>query len=32
LDTELPNKGKHNSRWSIRENLESETITSALST
>jgi len=32
LDTELPNKGKFSSRWSIRQNLESETITSALST
>lgn len=32
LDTELPHKGKFMSRWSIRENLESETITSALTT
>ncbi len=32
LDTELPTKGKFSSRWSIRQNLESETITSALST
>lgn len=32
LDTELPNKGKLISRWSIRENLESEAITSALMT
>lgn len=32
LDTELPKKGKLVSRWSIKQNLESETITSALST
>jgi len=32
LDTELPNTGKLISRWSIRQNLESETITSALTT
>lgn len=32
LDTELPNKGKFISKWSIQQNLESETITSALAT
>lgn len=32
LDTELPKSGKLISRWSIQQNLESETITSALYT
>lgn len=32
LDTELPKSGKHNSRWSIQQNLETETIISALYT
>ena len=32
LDTELPEAGKLVSRWSIQQNLESETITSALYT
>jgi predicted transcriptional regulator of viral defense system len=32
LDTELPKVGKRNSRWSIQQNLEIETITSALYT
>ncbi|MFA6126337.1 MAG: type IV toxin-antitoxin system AbiEi family antitoxin [Bacteroidales bacterium] len=32
LDTELPKDGKLISRWSIQQNLESETITSALYT
>jgi predicted transcriptional regulator of viral defense system len=30
LDTELPRSGKMNSRWSIQQNLESETIKSAI--
>ena len=30
LDTELPALGKRNSRWSIQQNLESETIKSAI--
>jgi len=32
LDTELPKLGKHNSRWSILQNLETETIKSAIFT
>ncbi len=32
LDPELPGKGKHSRRWSIQQNLETETITSALYT
>ncbi len=32
LDTELPKTGKRNSRWSIQQNLETETIKSALYT
>lgn len=32
LDTELPKTGKGNSRWSIQQNLETETITSAIYT
>jgi predicted transcriptional regulator of viral defense system len=32
LDTELPKTGKRNSRWSIQQNLEIETITSAIYT
>ncbi len=32
LDPELPRKGKHSRRWSIQQNLENETITSALYT
>jgi len=32
LDTELPKIGKRNSRWSIQQNLESETIKSAIYT
>lgn len=32
LDTELPKTGKRNSRWSIQENLETDTIQSALFT
>ncbi len=30
LDTELPKTGKRNSRWSIQQNLETETIKSAI--
>ena len=32
LDTELPKKGKMISRWSIQQNLETETIKSAIFT
>ncbi|MEI6882384.1 MAG: transcriptional regulator [Bacteroidota bacterium] len=32
LDTELPKKGKRNSRWSIQQNLETKTIQSAIYT
>ncbi len=32
LDTELPRTGKRNSRWSIQQNLETETIKSAIYT
>ena len=32
LDTELPKTGKHVSRWSIQQNVETETITSAIYT
>ena len=32
LDIELPKVGKHNSRWSIQQNLETETIKSAIYT
>jgi len=32
LDTELPKTGKRNSRWSIQQNLETETIRSAIYT
>ena len=32
LDTELPKLGKRNSRWSIQQNLETETIKSAIYT
>ncbi|MDR9399317.1 type IV toxin-antitoxin system AbiEi family antitoxin domain-containing protein [Salibacter sp.] len=32
LDTELPRQGKHISRWSIQQNLETETIKSAIYT
>jgi predicted transcriptional regulator of viral defense system len=32
LDTELPNTGKRISRWSIQQNLETETIKSAIYT
>lgn len=32
LDTELPKTGKRNSRWRIQQNLETETITSAIYT
>ena len=32
LDTELPKTGKRISRWSIQQNLETETITSAIYT
>ena len=32
LDTELPKTGKRNSRWSIQQNLETETIQSAIYT
>jgi len=32
LDTELPSVGKYNSRWSIQQNLETETIKSAIYT
>jgi len=32
LDTELPKTGKRNSRWSIQQNVETETITSAVYT
>jgi predicted transcriptional regulator of viral defense system len=32
LDTELPKTGKRNSRWSIQQNLDTETIKSALFT
>jgi predicted transcriptional regulator of viral defense system len=32
LDTELPQTGKRNSRWSIQQNLETETIKSAIYT
>ena len=32
LDPELPKGGKHNSRWSIQQNLETDTIVSAIST
>jgi predicted transcriptional regulator of viral defense system len=32
LDTELPKTGKRNSRWSIQQNLEAETIKSAIYT
>lgn len=32
LDTELPKAGKRNSRWSIQQNLETETIKSAIYT
>lgn len=32
LDTELPKVGKHNSRWSIQQNVETETIKSAIYT
>jgi len=32
LDTELPKSGKMNSRWSIQQNLETETIKSAIYT
>ncbi|TAG30051.1 MAG: transcriptional regulator [Sphingobacteriia bacterium] len=32
LDTELPKTGKRNSRWSIQQNLETETIKSAIYT
>lgn len=32
LDNELPKSGKHNSRWSIQQNLETETIISAMYT
>ena len=32
LDTELPKTGKRNSRWSIQENLKTDTIQSALFT
>ncbi len=32
LDTELPKVGKRNSRWSIQQNVESETIKSAIYT
>ena len=32
LDTELPQSGKLNSRWSIKQNLETETIKSAIYT
>ncbi len=32
LDTELPKTGKRISRWSIQQNLESETIKSAIYT
>jgi len=32
LDTELPKTGKMHSRWSIRQNIDTETITSAITT
>ena len=32
LDTELPKTGKRNSRWSIQQNLDIETIKSAMFT
>jgi predicted transcriptional regulator of viral defense system len=32
LDTELPKKGKNISRWSIQQNLDTETIKSAIYT
>jgi predicted transcriptional regulator of viral defense system len=32
LDTELPKTGKRNSRWSIQQNLETQTIKSAIYT
>jgi len=32
LDPELPKGGKHQSRWSIQQNLETDTIVSAIST
>jgi predicted transcriptional regulator of viral defense system len=32
LDTELPQTGKHISRWSIQQNIETETIISAIYT
>jgi predicted transcriptional regulator of viral defense system len=32
LDTELPKKGKRNSRWSIQQNLDTETITTSIYT
>ena len=32
LDTELPKTGKRNSRWSIQQNLDTETIKSAMFT
>lgn len=32
LDTELPKTGKMHSRWSIRQNLDTETITTAITT
>ena len=32
LDTELPKTGKMNSRWSIQQNIETETIKSAIYT
>ncbi len=32
LDTELPKVGKRNSRWSIQQNLETDTIKSAIYT
>jgi predicted transcriptional regulator of viral defense system len=32
LDTELPKTGKRNSRWSIQQNLETETIKSSIYT
>jgi predicted transcriptional regulator of viral defense system len=32
LDTELPGSGKMNSRWSIQQNLDTDTILSAIYT
>ena len=32
LDTELPKEGKRTSRWNIQQNLDSETIQSAILT